>query len=480
MQGLFFSKYDYNDMNIFYIAKGIFMNLFSRFGIEHFEDLKISDLLSDEMQNAINLWLSMAQGKAPWNKDLKPSGVIPTIVGAISDPVSEEIVVESKNARLDEVMKKLDERIPEIVHNMVTVGGCLVRPIYSEGKITFELIKLGYYIPTHYNLDGTLTGAVICKSIVDGNRKFLLLEKHDFQNKIIEEKEVGVHSVTLELYRIEGRNFFKVNLSSCSKTMDLTEYYEWEGVKKPFIVELRNPKANEIDNSNVPVSIYAGHENLIEDCDRQYQEINIEQINGRSVVFADEDMFRERQGMDGKKKKVPLTSALHRLIVKINGNGLAEQKIQTHSPALRTEQQISAYQQILREIENVCRLGKGTLSNLQEAIQTATQYKGGKSVLYNTVDVYESEIERKYHELAYVFAYMLSVYEGIPFNDEINVTYDESDRKDTAMQRLEDMQEVSQGIMRKDEYRMKHYGETEEEARTNLPEQTTDNFMMKI
>lgn len=123
---------------------------------------------------------------------------------------------------------------------------------------------------------------------------------------------------------------------------------------------------------------------------------------------------------------------------------------------------------------------KGTLSNLQEAIQTATQYKGGKSVLYNTVDVFESEFENKYKELAYVFAYMLSVYEGIPFNYEINITYDESDRKDAAMQRQEDMQEVNSGIMRKDEYRVKHYGETEEEAKANLPEVETDNFMMNV
>lgn len=467
-------------MNIISNIKGFFMNLFSKFGIENWEDLKISELLSDNMQNAINLWLAMAQGKASWNIEYKPSGVIPTIVGAISDPVSEEIVIASGNKELEKIMQKVDSRIPEIVHNMVTVGGCLVRPVYSDGTITAEIIKLGYYIPTHYSLDGTLTGAVIFKSIEDGNKKFLLLENHEFEKKLIEDKTIGVHSVSLKLYRIDGGHFYKVDLSSCSKTRDLTETYEWLDVDRPFIVEFRNPKANETDNSNIPTAIYAGHENLIEDCDRQYQEINIEQINGRSVVFADEDMFRERMDASGKKKKVMLSRALHRLIVKINGNGLSEQKIQTHSPALRTEQQIAAYTQILKEIENVCRLGKGTLSNLQEVVQTATQYKGGKSVLYNTVDVYESEIENKYKELAYIFAYMLAVYNDIPFDDEITITYDESDRKDASMQRMEDMQEVTQGIMRKDEYRMKHYGESAEEARANLPEQETDNYMMKI
>ena len=463
---------DYITMNIFTRIKGFFMSLFQRFGIERFEDLHISELLSAEMQEHINLWLSMAQGKAYWNEEYKPSGVIPSIVGAISDPVSEEIKIESKNEKLSEIMNELDSHSAELVSNLVTCGSSLIRPIFSNGAVRFEIIKLGYYIPTSYDLDGRITGAVICKNIVENKKTFLLLEKHNFSNKI--------HSVIMELYRTEAGNFWKTNLKDCEKTKDLTESYIWENVEKPFIVEIRNPRANEIDYSNVPCALYAGHENLIEDCDRQYQEINIEQINGRSVLFADEDMFRTRQDSNGKKKKVFLSEALNRMIIKLNGNGTAEEKIHEHSPTLRTAQQIEAYQQILREIENVCRIGKGTLSNLQEAPQTATQFKGGKTVLYNTVNVIESEFEKKYKELAYIFAYMLSAYESVSFNPEITITYDESDRKDPALQRQEDLQEVNAGIMSKEEYRMKHYGETLEEARANLPEEKTDNFMMGV
>lgn len=447
------------------------MNIFSRYGIKEIDgELKdYTKLLSTEMQEKICLWLAMAKGNAEWNEEFPSSGVIPTIVGAIADPVGEEIKIESENEELMKLMAEVHAKSNESVGNMVTLGSDIIRPIYSNNKVQFEIIKNGFYIPISYDFDGTLISCVILKKIQDEKKEFLLLEKHTFN--------YPKHTIEMSLFRIMNGTFRKTSLEDCSQTEGLTESYTWEDVEKPMIVEFRNPRPNNIDDSPLPCALYGGHENLIKDCDRQYNEINWEQIAGQTRIFADVDMFKDSMGSDGKKKKVYLPDALNKVIVKLNGNGMAEEKIQTHSPTLRTEQQIAAYQQILREIENVCRIGKGTLSNLEEQIQTATQYKGGKAVLYNTINTFESEFEKKYKHLAYIFAYMLSAYNNIPFNDEITITYDESDRKDSSIQRAEDIQEVSANIMNKWEYRMKHYGEDEETAKANVPEVSVGGFV---
>lgn len=447
------------------------MNIFSRYGIKEIDgELKdYTKLLSTEMQEKICLWLAMAKGNAEWNEEFPSSGVIPTIVGAIADPVGEEIKIESENEELMKLMAEVHAKSNESVGNMVTLGSDIIRPIYSNNKVQFEIIKNGFYIPISYDFDGTLISCVILKKIQDEKKEFLLLEKHTFNHP--------KHTIEMSLFRIMNGTFRKTSLEDCSQTEGLTESYTWEDVEKPMIVEFRNPRPNNIDDSPLPNALYGGHENLIKDCDRQYNEINWEQIAGQTRIFADVDMFKDSMGSDGKKKKVYLPDALNKVIVKLNGNGMAEEKIQTHSPTLRTEQQIAAYQQILREIENVCRIGKGTLSNLEDQIQTATQYKGGKAVLYNTINTFESEFEKKYKHLAYVFAYMLSAYNNIPFNDEITITYDESDRKDSSIQRAEDIQEVSANIMNKWEYRMKHYGEDEETAKANVPEVSVGGFV---
>lgn len=447
------------------------MNIFSRFGINEIDGelAEYTKLLSEDMQKKLVLWLQIQKGEAPWNEESKPSGVIASIVGAIADPVMEEMKIESENEHLKNLMADVHSHSPELVGNDVCVGSSIIRPMFSNNKVQYEIIKNGFYIPSSYDMDGTLTGCVILKKIIDNKKQFMLVEKHSFNHPI--------HTVEENIYRIQNGNFKKVSLQECSQTEGMSEFYSWDNVELPMIVEFRNPRQNTIDESPCPIALYGGHENLIEDCDRQYNEINWEQIAGRTRIFADEDMFKSYQGADGKLKKVLLPEALQKVIIKLNGNGTAEEKIQTHSPTLRTEQQISAYQQILREIENVCRIGKGTLSDLSEVIQTATQYKGGKSVLYNTVNTFESEFEKKYKHLAYIFAYMLSAYQSVPFNPEISITYDDSDRKDASMERQADLMEVNAGLMQKWEYRMKHYGEDEETAKANVPENISGGFV---
>ena len=191
-------------------------------------------------------------------------------------------------------------------------------------------------------------------------------------------------------------------------------------------------------------------------------------------VFASADLFRDRQGEAGGKLVV--TPALRKLLVRINDSGATGDKIQEYSPNLRTTEQLGAFQEILRRIEICCKLGKGTLSDLEDARMTATQYAGGKKVLYTTVDSYESELEEKYRRVAWIFAYLLSAYEKVPFDPEIIVTYNDAARKDPDQMRLAALQELQNGIISKAEYRMRIFGEDKETAEAKVPAATQPTF----
>lgn len=204
--------------------------------------------------------------------------------------------------------------------------------------------------------------------------------------------------------------------------------------------------------------------------------MNWEQEGGELKVFADIDLFRNRQGHNGKPENIKLDTHLQKLFVKLNGDGTETgQKIVTHSPALRTEQQKAAFQEILKRIEQKCNVGKGTLSDIKNVQQTATQFIGGKKAFYSIVDTFESELEQKYRHCAYVFAYMAGAYLGVPFDDEIAIEFNDMARKDPMQMKQIAMQEVSAGLMNKWEYRVQFYGETEEEAQANTPVQETAN-----
>lgn len=444
------------------------MALFSKYNIK--DVTGINSALSSEMANKIELWNDILNHEAEWfNSEVKGSGVAESIGVKISKPIAEELDVSSENELLNLAIKKLNESSTEIVTNAVLCGSSVIRPIFASGKIQFEIIRLGNYIPTSYSFDGTLTSCVIVKKFDDKNKHYVLLEKHEYKNR--------KHSINMELYSVLGEsgNLKRCRLIDCPQTAELTETYTWEKVDRPMIIEIRNRKPNNVDNSNVPVAIYSMNENLIEDADKQYARMNWEQESAERKVFLDEDLLSKKIGTNDKIK---LSARLKKMFVKINGSGIGADKIETFNPEIRTAQQKEAFQEILKRLELVCGLGKGGLSDLETMNKTATQDNNSRRDFYTTVDSIESELEEKYHHCAWVFAYMLSAFLNVPFNDEIEITFNDIARKDVVLMRQEALQELNAGILNKWEYRMKFYGEDEETAKLNVPESENGGFVL--
>lgn len=450
-------------MNIFAKIKGWFMKLFDIKEIEN--KLSLGACLSTEMKEALRLWLEMYAGCAEWHKEAPSCGIQKVITGALADPIVEEIKIDSDNEALLQVMQQLQKDAATIIEYFVNFGSCVIRPVFSSARVQYEIVHLGNYLPLAYDLDGTLTSAVITKLIQDGGKDYLLAEKHEYANKI--------HTVTTKLYKYQnGALGAEVSLEATTQTAAITPSFTWHNVERPFIIELRNKEPNKIDGSNAPCALIAGAENLIKDADEQYARLIWEVEAGKTRVFADSDLFEQRQSKNGDGL-VKLSPTLKKLFVKLNGDGTGQEKITTFSPSLRTTQQIEALNEIFRRIELATNIGKGTISNLESVAQTATQFAGGKKAFYSKVDKYESELEEKYIHCAYVFAYMLSAYTNTPFNEQITISYNDMTRKDPKELKEMALREVAAGIMSKAEYRMMFYGETEEEAQSKLPVEET-------
>lgn len=446
--------------------RGFFMNilgLFHNFSVKDITGVETN--LSSEMYNAIELWSRMASGNAPWNEKAPPCGVLDQIAGRLDMLVSREIGLEVKNEAIKPTMEHINKNVDKIVDYIALLGGCIVRPIYSGGKLQYEALPLGNYLPVSYDFDGTLKEALILKQIQIGSKKWLLTENHEYAN--------NTHTVTCRLYRNDGGALRKVDLSDCPQTADITPEYVWEGVGQPMIVEFRNHAVNKIDGSNVPVPVIAGAEDLIKEADEQFERMNWEQRGGEMRVFADRDMFVKRQKRDGTSSGVKMTPELNRLLVQVEGDGSSDgKKITEHAPALRTEAQNAMFQQILRRIELTCNLGKGTISDLESVQQTATQYSGGRSELFAIVDKIEDEIETKYQQCATVLAHMAAAFKIGANDPTITVTWNnDATRKDETAAKQMALQEINAGVKNKWEYRKDFYGEDEAQAKANTPEE---------
>lgn len=444
--------------------KGFFMNILGLFHNYSIKDITgIDTNISAEMYNAIELWSAMMSGQAPWNDKAPPCGVLEQIAGELHIMVSREIGLDVENEAIRPAMEHINKNVDKIVDYIALLGGCIVRPIFSNGKLQYETLPIGNYLPTRYDFDGTLTGALIMKPIVNGSKKWLLTENHTFEN--------NAHTVECTLYRNEGGSLRKTTLADCPQTADITPHYVWQNVNQPMIIEFRNHAVNKIDGSNVPVPVIAGAEDLIQEADEQFERMNWEQRGGEMRVFADRDMFAKRQKRDGKTEGVKMTPELNKLIVQVEGDGSAEgKKITEHAPTLRTTAQNEMLQQILRRIELTSKMGKGTISDMESVQQTAEQYNGGRKKLYALVDNIEDEIATKYQHCADVLAHMAAAYKLGANNAKITITWnDDATRKDMTAAKQLAMQEINTGVKNKWEYRRDFFGEDEAAAKANVP-----------
>ena len=451
--------------------RGFFMNILNYFKNTTIEEITgINTNISSDMYDHIKLWAQLMNGHAPWEQDAKPCGILPQIAGRLNYFVTRELGLEVKNEAIDKPLKHLNKNIDKVVEYIVLMGSGLLRPIYVNNKLQYEIIPLGNYLPTRYDFDGTLNAAIIFKQFTENKKTFILCETHDFNGTD--------HSVSLKLYESTDGKLRPVSLTACTQTAELTPEYVWRNCGRPMIIEFRNHATNKIDGSNVPVAMIDDAIDLIEKADRQFARMDWEQEAGEKRVFADRDMFQKRKTRDGTTEKTNMTPTLNKLLVKIDGDGSgAGEKIHEYSPELRTAQQNEYLQQIFRRIELTLNVGKGTVSDAEAVTQTATQYSGGRQELFAIVDKIEDEIAAKYEDTALVFAYMAAAYglQGAPrgktaSEDLYTIKWcDDQTRKDVIQAKQIAMQEISAGVLNKWEYRRDFMGEDEETAKANVP-----------
>lgn len=301
-------------INMFEKIRGFFMNFLNYFHTYKIEELTgVETNITSEMYKKITLWADMMNDHAPWNAEAKPCGILPQIAGRLNYFVTREIGLDVENEAIKKPMKHLNANIGKVVEYITFTGAGLLRPIYATNKLQYEIIPLGNYLPTKYDFDGTLTGAIILKQIITTKKAFILCEIHDFD---------GIsHKVTNKLYENTDGNLRQVPLTACEQTAEITPEYTWNNCGRPMVIEYRSSVTNKIDGSNVPVALINDAVDLIEKADRQFARMDWEQEAGEKRIFADRDMFTKRTSRNGETDTVVLSKSLNKLIQKIDGDG---------------------------------------------------------------------------------------------------------------------------------------------------------------
>jgi len=140
------------------------------------------------------------------------------------------------------------------------------------------------------------------------------------------------------------------------------------------------------------------------------------------------------------------------------------------APALRDDSYLNGLAELLMRIEDLCGLARGTFSNMSGLARTATELNILRQRTYATVTDIQKSLQSALLDLVGGLDALISIYSLAPAGTyDVSFTFDDSVVTDRATQFEEMQQLVERGIIDKWEFRSWYMGETEEQAKKNLP-----------
>lgn len=242
------------------------------------------------------------------------------------------------------------------------------------------------------------------------------------------------------------------------------------GSDKPqFVIDRLNivNNSDEDDTNPMGVSIFANSIDTLAKIDMEYDSYANEFNLGRKRIFVAPEMLSD---IDGNPAFDENDTVFYQLPedTEMGNNPIYEVNME-----LRAEEHSKVINDDLNFLSFKCGFGTERYRFDRGSVTTATQVISDNSDMYRSLKKHEIILESVIKDLIRIIIRLGVVLRipGLSEDVEITIDFDDSIIEDKASERKQDMQDVSMGVMRHEEYRAKWYGETKDEALKNLPEQ---------
>lgn len=413
--------------------------------------------VSQSMTDAIKLWADCYKNQPPWitSEDYKgmhlPSAIAKEMARLVTLEFKSELTGGKRAEYLSEAYGKLVADASVYTEYACAKGGIMLKPYLSNGYLTHAYVQADSFFPTAFDSSGNITGCIFAERKVIGKKFYTRIETHDY---------------TKNLYIVKNAAYLSDNNSSLGRQVSLTSVPEWSELaievaltnfNRPLFCYFKMPGANIIDDSSpLGVSIFSNALDAIKDADEQYARILWEFEGSELAVNADVTALEARDG----DFKVPKNKK--RLYRGFDKDDLFE----IFSPAIRDQPLLNGLNHILRNVEYLSCLAFGTFSKIDDTEKTATEIKASKQRSYCTVSAIQKSLQKCLEEYLVCLNDLCDFYKLAPKDKtEQSFEFDDSLVTDSEAEQKIWLQETAAGLMPAVEYRMKRYGETEDQAR---------------
>ena len=225
------------------------------------------------------------------------------------------------------------------------------------------------------------------------------------------------------------------------------------GIVRPAVPNTR------VDFSPYGQSVFADAVDAVQSVDLAYDALVNEVDAGKMRVFLSDVMFDQERTKDGRRVPIPFGKGDCTVFRKVMST---EDTIQEFAPALRTEAQGKAFRLALQVLGDLVGLGTNyfDLDNVGY-VKTATEVSSDNSALMRNVRKNENSLEGALAGVAHaLLSCARHMGEGLPDEGDVSVIYDDSIVQDTASEKRQDMDEVVTGLLTRDVFCARWYGES--------------------
>ena len=311
------------------------------------------------------------------------------------------------------------------------------------------------FLPTRFDGAGRAVGGVFRSAPVQvGKQWFVRLEYHDFLPGGDGEP----------VYVVRNRAFYSGPDGRPGGAAELDAVPEWaglaaetviEGLKGPLFAYFKPPEANSAEpDSKLGASVYAGAAaELMRQADEQWRLIRWEFESGKRRIYVD--------GVDAGQFDDEIF-----VVGPFSSDGSF---FDVFSPEFRDGPLYNGFQRILQRIEFQVGLAYGAISDPQCVEKTATEILAAKHRQYVTEAAIQKAFQRTLEELLEAMDAWCDLAGLAPGGTyEAKFSWGDGVLDDPEVRRLDktlDAELVDKGLMRKWEFRVKWFGESEAEAR---------------
>lgn len=330
-----------------------------------------------------------------------------------------------------------------------------------KGTIKMNYISAGRIFPLSWENGYISECAFEFPKTINGT-KYAHIQIHK-----LESQEYVIENHIVECSSGSGREVPKEKWSALKGFENLAPVVRTGSLQRQFTIDKLNISNNLDEDNPMGVSLFANCIDQMKGTDIVYDSYINEFVLGRKRIFVAPEMLSF--SADGSPSFDENDIVFYQLPEEMKNESDPVHEINME---LRSEQHNKALNDNLNIISSKCGFGTEHYKFENGQVTTATEVISENSDMYRTLRKHEIPLEDTLKELIRIICRLGKVLgNGVDEKTEITIDFDDSIIEDKASERQQDRQDLAAGIMRPEEYRAKWYGESQEEALKNLPQQ---------